>query len=276
VADPFEQKVYLRSLGDTAIHTRYSAGAQRRAAQLGQFIATLQETAASHLTFKGKPDLLVVKRRDWQKLFSYPYGFAFARARKRGADKHVTIVAAADYPERLMHRFDAVKVKAAKEGILPPGELREFFDLFIGQQWGHAALTLAGLRTRIAWLDDLLAAHLFLLVLKDLGWNEMAERFLTWSDLQLAGSSGDPLPLRDFSYPRAKVKFERGLWFQGILTKQANHWAEQHGWALASHLGSILPISKPQQLISLLEDYDAAFASWLESFDNALQEDESA
>lgn len=274
--DPFKQKVYLRSLGGTPISTRYSAGAQRRAAQLGRFIGELHEAAAPKL-HAAAPHLLVVNRRDWKKLFSYPYGFSFARETKQSnkdnSDRRVSIVAAADYPERLLHRFDAVLVRAAKEKIMPPGELREFFDLFIGQQWGYAAANLAGLRTRVRWLDELFASYLFLLTLSDLGWDDMAQRFVVWSELQHVGSSSEPLVLSDFTYPRAKTKFDKGLWFQGTLTCQANELVQRHGWTLLVHLEANRATSSQKLFTAELQRLDPKFSAWLDQFNAAPQED---
>ena len=91
--------------------------------------------------------------------------------------------------------------------------------------------------------------------------------------LQRIGSESKALPLRTSTYPRAKVKFETGLWFQGVLTSQADRLVQRHGWTLSSYLHDKLAASSQEALIRDLETFDPEFATWLAQHDIAPQED---
>jgi hypothetical protein len=94
-------------------------------------------------------ELLVLDRSDWQARLPVPYGLPLARVR----DKRV--IAAADYPERLVKSLDRVLLEAAERGDQAPSGWRELFDVLIGVRWAHVvALERA---TGVFWLDALLA-----------------------------------------------------------------------------------------------------------------------
>ena len=223
--DSFSRKVYLRSLDTPALPARFSSGAQRRTVQLQGFLSELQASAVP-LAPTHPPELLVISKSDWRTLFSYPYGLPFTRT-TRG---NVSIVAAATYPERLLHRFNDVLVRAAQEGEAVPGDLREFLDLLIGHEWGHAVANLSGLRTRVKWVDEFVATYLFLLALREMGAEDVLERFLAWARLEVAGSGVTRAPLGTFEYPRMKLRFTTMLWFQGMFTLRAAELARTRGW----------------------------------------------
>jgi hypothetical protein len=109
-------------------------------------------------------------------------------------------------------RFDPVLLAAARAGVLPPragattaataggaasleeaplarADARELFDLVVGHEWGHAFAVAAGLRTRVKWLDELVATTAFLAALDELGAVETRRRFLAWAEVQVAGGA---------------------------------------------------------------------------------------
>jgi hypothetical protein len=236
---------YLRPLADPSIPARHSAGARGRAAQLQAFLRPLQEVAQGALPIVGTTALAVVGPEDWRRLFSYPYGFPFTRSRQSGAalagaeGPTVTIVVPADYPPRLLRRFDGVLLRAAGAGVRPPepggaqrgpsaieapaasGDVRELLDLVVGHEWGHAAAALAGLRLRVHWLDELVATAVYFAALRQAGRAEVVDRLLAWAAVQAAGGDDSRSDLGAFEYPRGRLRLAQMVWFQGVITLRA-------------------------------------------------------
>lgn len=244
---------YLRPLPDPLVPARHSAGARERAAQIQQFVRPLHHAATRSLPIVGNVALAVVGPDDWRRLFSYPYGFPFTRARQSGASlagmdgPTVTVVVPADHPPRLLRRFDPVLLRAAQRGVRPPmpggprspdagapargpsaieapapsGDVRELLDLVAGHEWGHAAAALAGLRLRVHWLDELLATATFLAALREVGASTTIERLLAWAAVQEAGGDDSRRDLGAFEYPRGRLRLPQMVWFQGVLTERA-------------------------------------------------------
>lgn len=263
LGDLFSQKIYLRDLPDPLLPARYSVGAQRRATQLQGFLRPLQRCAADRLVLSEVPTLVVAARADWVALSSFTYGLPLTRS---APAKRVVVLVAADYPDRLLHRFDDVRVRAARAGISAPGELREFLDLLMGHDWGHAVLSLAGLRTRTHWFDEWLAVYLFLLTLTETGQADLVERVVAWARLQVAGSGVVSAPLSAFDYPRAKLRFDKLLWFQGVLTLRAAELVAIHAWELPAAFKAARAVSQKRPLAPTLLEVDPGFAAWLEGF----------
>jgi hypothetical protein len=236
---------YLRPLPDALVPARHSAGARPRTAQLQGFLRPLQQVAVTALPVVGTVALAVVGPEDWRRLFSYPYGFPFTRSRQSGASlagadgPTVTVVAPADYPARLLRRFDPVLLRAAQAGVRPPapgavprgpavieapaasGDVRELLDLVVGHEWGHAAAALAGLRVRVQWLDELIATAVYLAALREVGASGVIERVLAWAAVQAAGGDDSRRDLGAFEYPRGRLRLPQLVWFQGVLTQRA-------------------------------------------------------
>ncbi len=267
--DPYAEKVYLEPLAKAGLPTRYSPDSRRRAAALERFAHTLQQVGQRRLDLTEKPSLLVVNKRDWQRLFSYPYGLPFTRTRAGG----VSIVAAADYPQRLLKRWDDILLRAARCGLKPPGEIGEFLDLLVGHEWGHAAANLGGLRTRVKWFDEFMASYLFLAALKegeDLG--ELADRFVAWSELVAAGSAATCADLGAFEYPLAKLSFDNLAWFQGVFTLGAWKLLDKHGWDFPLAVRARLTPDRGD-LARLLVDLAPSLKDWFATFGPTAKKD---
>lgn len=252
--------VYLRPLPDPRLPARHSAGARRRAAQLQGFLRALHEVAAEELEPRGELELLVVGARDWRQLYSYPYGLPFTRSYRGG----VHVVVAADYPPRMLRRFDDLLLAAARAGAPAPGDLREFLDLLSGHEWGHALAHLAGVRTRVRWLDEWLATYLFLLALREAGFEGVLARFLAWAEVQVRGAGVERADLGAFEYPRHKLKLGNLLWFQGVLTRRAAELLPR-GWALPRALREALPAPRGDVARALVE-VEPSFREWFAVF----------
>lgn len=118
--------VYLRPLPDPLVPARHSAGARLRAAQLQAFLRPLHALARERLPLHGELTLSVVGKDDWRRAYHYPYGFPFTRARPTPASRalaagpHVDVIVPADYPGRLLRRFDELLLRAARAGVTPP------------------------------------------------------------------------------------------------------------------------------------------------------------
>ena len=76
-------------------------------------------------------ELLVLTRSDWQARLHAPYGLPLARVRD------MRVIAAADYPERLVKRLDGLLLEAAERGYDAPSGWRELFDVLVGVRWAQ-------------------------------------------------------------------------------------------------------------------------------------------
>jgi len=112
----------------------------------------------------------------------------------------------------------------------PSGDVHELLDLIVGHEWGHAVATLAGLRLRVTWLDELLATVIYLAALRDVGADALAARVVAWAHVQAAGGDDSRRDLGAFEYPRGRLRFAQSTFFQGVFTLRA--WelvAGEHG-----------------------------------------------
>ncbi|MGL4610069.1 MAG: hypothetical protein ACRCYY_10335 [Trueperaceae bacterium] len=209
------KKVYLRTLPDSTLATRYSVGALRRAAQVQRFLKELD------LEQEGF-DLLVLSPSDWHELSSFPYGLPFSKFQK-DPNTHVqraTLFVAANYPPRLLQRFDASLLKAAKGGYKAPGEPRELLDLLAGCEWARARLRLQKEQPReeqdtMKWHEEIKAVSYFREALRRAGHDFLLEQFEAWLGVQKAG--GEEAERSEFRYPRCKMPFAVMLYLQGEL-----------------------------------------------------------
>lgn len=272
---PVPAGVYLRELPDPLLPARASAGAAARARRLQAFLAPLERVARPHFELHGHSELWVAGAQDWSRITSVPYGWPFTRTRptpasRAGAEGPASaIVVAAEVPGRLLRRFDPILLAAARAGVRPPvdpagatlegaplarADARELFDLVVGHEWGHALAVAAGLRTRVKWLDELLATTLFLAALRELGADEVLRRFLAWADVQVVGGAwaaeaaaprfgrhGRPVgpPRRDlgaFETPRGRLRLPELVWFQGTFSLRAWELVREGGWGFARRL----------------------------------------
>ncbi len=211
------KKVYLRTLPDGVLPARYSVGALRRAAQMLRFLKEVQ--LASGLS--GELELLVLNRADWHHLSSYPYGLPLTKLHKDPeTDLYTTtLFIAADYPNRLLQRFDEPLLQAAKQGYKAPSGPNELLDLLAGCEWAHALLLANEEQSDEKWQDELRAVTYFTKALKQAGQDFLLERFQMWASVQQA--AGDEVPLSDFTYPRCKMPFTTMLYLQGTLWLEA-------------------------------------------------------
>ncbi len=201
---------------------------------------------------------------------SRPTGASLAGA----AGPSVDMIVPADHPARLLRRFDEVLLRAARAGVRPPppggrpaadsagdadgadggaplrgpglteapapsGDVRELLDLIVGHEWGHAVATLAGLRLRVTWLDELLATVIYFAALRDVGADALAARVLAWADVQAAGGDDSRRDLGAFEYPRGRLRLAQSTYYQGVFTRRA--WelvggARREPWAFVQAL----------------------------------------
>jgi hypothetical protein len=206
---------------------------------------------------------------DWARVTSAPYGWPFTRTRPTPASLALAagptsaVVVAAEVPGRLLQRFEPILLASARQGIYPPthgggvsareaplvrSDVRELFDLVVGHEWGHAFAVAAGLRTRVKWLDELIATCAFFAALHDLDAAALRERYLAWARVQVAGAegalaaqpprfgrtprAGGPLrrDLGAFETPRGRLRLPELAWFQGVFALRAAELIDAHGW----------------------------------------------
>jgi hypothetical protein len=260
--DPAARRVFLRPLPDALVPGRHSSGARRRPAELQRFLAPLEQAAGAALPVTGTVQLLVVASRDWRRLSSYPYGLPFARTTR----DLVSLVVAADYPPRLTGRFDGLLLRAGQGGVSPPGDVREFLDLLVGHEWGHAVANRAGLRTRVKWFDELMATYLFAQGMRAAGRGATLARLEAWARLQIAATAERSGALDGFEYPRGKMPLARMLWYQGVFTERAVALSASRGWSFARAIADRLPASDRGHLARSLVDVEPGFGPWFAVF----------
>lgn len=243
---------------------RHSAGARTRARQLQAFLRPLQQAGAPVLEPQGEMVLIVAGPQDWRRLCSYPYGLPFTRNGPGGAS--AAMMAAADYQPRFLRRFDPMLLAAGQAGVKAPAHIGEFVDLMVGHEWGHAIGNLSGLRTRVKWLDELLASYLFVAALHATEQEAMLERLSAWVRLQIEGSSAHRGDLADFEYPRSRAGWGKLLWYQGVFTERALDLAPARGWEFPLALREALPAADRGELARTLVAVEPSFKPWFAVF----------
>jgi len=267
MSDPASRRVFLRALPDGLVPGRHSSGSRRRTAALQRFLLPLERAAREALPVQGQVQLLVAASRDWRRLSSYPYGLPFART----GERQVSLIVAADYPPRLTGRFDRLLLAAGRGGVRAPGDIREFLDLLVGHEWGHAVANRSGLRTRVKWFDELMATYLFAQGLRAAGALATLERLRGWAALQVAATRDQSGALDGFEYPRGKMPLGRMLWYQGVFTEQAIALSERRGWEFPGAIAARLPAVHRGALARALVEVEPGFRPWFAVF---AQEDE--
>jgi len=262
VKDLLRHGIYLRSLPTAGLPTNYSpaAGIRTRAAQLQAFLGGLQACASCSLASPGLLKLLVVNRADWRALTSYPYGFPVLRTRRAVT----SMIAAADYPSRMLRSFDDILLFSGQTGRYPPGRVPEFLDLLIGQRWGYAFLGLLGVRTRIRWFDEILATHLFRLSLRDYAGHSYWRRCLAWSRVFTA-ERGDYPPPWTFVPPKSRTDIVAAVRLHGMLIWGVSVLLDHRGWELFGEVERVLATRKQVGLEDTLVALEPGFAELLES-----------
>jgi|SRR5690606_8012926 len=257
-----DKRVYLRPYPQPDLPARHSAGARLRTSQLLGFLLPLQAAALPVLQPRGEVSLVVVDSGDWRSIFNYPYGLPFTRNLPDAA----VVVAAADYPERLLRRFDDPLLRAAKAGVKAPGQVGELLDLMVGHEWGHAVANRSGLRTGVKWLDEFMATYLFVQALLATGGGAGRDMLTAWSEVQVAAHDELKAALDDFEYPRGRMGLARLLWFQGVFTQRALAVAPGRGWDLALQLRTALPAEHRGKVSSALVEIEPSFRTWFAVF----------
>jgi hypothetical protein len=170
---------------------------------------------------KGGLELLILNQSDWHNLSSYPYGLPLTKLHKDSeTDLYTaTLFVAADYPNRLLQRFDDPLLQAAKGGFRAPGEPRELLDLLAGCEWAHAVLLAHEEPSEHKWQDEMRAVSFYAKALEQTGQDFLLGQLRTWAQVQQA--AGEEAHLSDFTYPRCKMPFTTMLYLQGTVWKEA-------------------------------------------------------
>ena len=230
--DPFARKTYLHAVTDPLLPVQFSTGKRTRALQLQSFLKTLSAAAAAKKppeTADGILNLAVLTSADWRRLLSAPYGWGAARR----AEGVVSLLLPAGYPPRLIARWDAVRLRAGRQGVRAPGGVPAYLDTLLGLEWAHALLlTKQQGRPPRPWLREVVAAYLYQTVLLELGDTQRLEYLSAWAQVQRAGAAPKANERQAFVYPRAKQPLDDLLWTQSSLWLRATELGEAHGWAL--------------------------------------------
>jgi hypothetical protein len=254
-----QQGIYLRDLRGAALTTYYSERAQRRAVQLHRFVSELTMTLPTPRS--PLPELMVVRSGDWYRLSSQLYGLPQARVTKSNRQ----LLVAAEYPDRLLHRFDSLLFRAKQHGFTAPGDLRELLDLMVGQGWGQLAAGYLGIYSGVRWADTLIGSYLFLVALNQLQSDTLAERLTAWAEVMVR-SADSAAKLTDYRPLRTYTEFAHHLGLWGQLTLRASELLTRETQAdclgqFASALASA-PLTR-HNLVHRLTNIDATFAPWL-------------
>jgi len=167
------------------------------------------------------------------------------------------------------------RAPAALEAPAPSGDVRELLDLIVGHEWGHAVASLAGLRLRVGWLDELLATVIYLAALRSTGGEALAARMLAWAAVQAAGGDDSRRDLGAFEYPRGRLRLAQSMYFQGVFTRRA--WelvagGQREPWSfvLALH-AAVAPVARARDhhrgdVARALMEIEPSFRDWFATF----------
>lgn len=178
----------------------------------------------------------------------------------------MAIMAAADYQPRFIRRFDDMLLNAGRAGVSAPAQVAEFVDLMVGHEWGHAVANLSGLRTRVKWLDELIASYMFVAALHATDQEHMLQRLQKWVSVQVAGTEEHKGDLADFEYPRTRSGWGKLLWYQGVFTERALELVPQRGWSFPLELRAAMPVADRGQLARSLVGVEPSFKAWFSVF----------
>ncbi len=232
--DPFARKTYLHAVTDPVLSVQFSTGKRTRALQVQSFLKTLNEAAAAKNpteTASEPLSLAVLTVTDWRRLLSAPYGWGVARR----AEGVVALLLPATYPPRLIARWDAVRLRAGRQGVRAPGSVTAYLDALLGLEWAHALL-LSNQQGRAPrpWLREVAAAHLYQATLVELKDASRLEYLNAWARVQQAGAAPQTDDLEGFAYPRGKQPFDELLWLQSSLWLKAAQLGTKHSWTLSA------------------------------------------
>lgn len=254
-----QQGIYLRDLRGEALTTYYSERAQRRAVQLHRFTSELTMTLSAPRS--PQPELMVVRSGDWHRLSSQLYGLPQARVTKTNRQ----LLVAAEYPDRLLHRFDSLLFRAKQEGYSAPGDLRELLDLMVGQAWGQLAAGYLGIYSGVRWADTLIGSYLFVMALNQLQSDTLAERLTAWAEVMVR-SADSKAALTDYRPLRTYAEFAQHLGLWGQLTLRAaqliNREIRENCLGQFSSALASAPLTR-HNLVQRLTGIDATFEPWL-------------
>lgn len=167
------------------------------------------------------------------------------------------------------------RAPTALEAPAPSGDVRELLDLIVGHEWGHAVASLAGLRLRVGWLDELLATVIYLAALRSTGGEALAARMLAWAAVQAAGGDDSRRDLGAFEYPRGRLRLAQSMYFQGVFTRRA--WelvagGQREPWSfvLALH-AAVAPVASARDrhrgdVARALMEVEPSFRDWFATF----------
>lgn len=232
--DPFARKTYLHAVADPLLPVQFSTGKRTRALQVQSFLKTLSTAAGAKNPAETAGETLslaVLSAADWRRLLSAPYGWGVARR----AEGVVTLLLPAGYPPRLIARWDAVRLRAGRQGVRAPGNVTAYLDALLGLEWAHALL-LSNQQGRAPrpWLREVAAAHLYQATLVQLRDTQRLEYLNAWARVQQAGAAPQTDDLEGFAYPRGKQPFDDLLWVQSSLWLKAAQLGTKHGWTLSA------------------------------------------
>lgn len=203
------QGTYLAFLPSAAIAGRYSKDSKCRAIQIRQFLLDLHATLPHDERVEGL-ELILVNRNDWRALSSYPYARSFARKAPKAqqqASSRVQIFAPADYPERLIKKFEPLRLLMPSQ---PSSEARSFLDMCIGYAWAHAVVLAT--EPRLSAKDAIArSVKIFLTALHEAGLMEIYVQLQEWHRLLGRALVDKGLEPNDIRYPASKMSLENQL-----------------------------------------------------------------
>jgi len=166
------KKVFLHNSDINQLKCSYSRGYQRRTIALAGLVNNCRELLAVQVT---DISLVVLSRKDWQKLFSYKYGIVRLKITKNKS----TIIVPAEYSAQLLHSFDEQIAAANKAALVATGQLHEFLDILVLFEFIRAVLS-------TKYKDVLLeqnSASKFWQCLDGLELDDLAQRCNEWSKI---------------------------------------------------------------------------------------------
>ena len=206
----------------------------------------------------GRLELLVVEGGDWRRMFSRPYGLPFTPT----SGPTVSVVGAAQYRPRLLHRFDNLLLRAGRVGKGAPGEVRELLDLMIGYEWARAVAKGSGLRTRVRFVDEFVGRiSVPPAPLRPPALVVSAHALLAWAEFAVAAS---PTHGTDPSDPLRSQGPGEFLGMRGLLLRAAE-LRSVRGWAFPLKLHAAFTRPDRGGALETLYRVEPTLELWIDS-----------
>ncbi len=213
----------------------YSEGAEARAKSFGTLVEEATQYSAEPTTLNQPLELslAVLDPHDWAAVVPRPYGVPFLW-HPPGEPKIAFLPATSDSPIvalnlRMAERLsEPMRLRFSDLGLGFEEAARQFADLLVLHEIGHAYASQLTTRHRQAWLNEFLATFLAFEFLAD-RYPQKARVWDAVNDAIVEAATHPHTTLRDFDQLYIAVGLENYGWYQGNFQQLAAEVVEQSG-----------------------------------------------